>query len=887
MSRRPAATRQTAWRRCCQLVGAIALAAMLTSVRAESPPAAAVVASRCLDCHDAETREGGLSLAGLEPAVTSASAAVWTRVLRELQSQRMPPPDGESLSQEQRAAAVLDLEERLAAHARASGQRHPTVLRRLNRVEYRNTIRDLLQLDAPGFDPAEGFPEDVRTHGFPTNGESLVTSGFLLRKYVEAAEAAIARAVHFGPPPAVETWDLRPPFHYAPGIFYLFDEARWYDKVVRQQQPWQTLLERPGDSPLNGYVPLDELREGVPQPGRYRFRIQAEAKFRTADMSLPSRLALGPKDAWEDGRPLRLALLSGSLRGIDLSKRENEGTARFIATHQQQAERELGHWDLPDDEPVWLECEAWLDAGEFPRFVFPNGVNPGNYRLNHYFRENRFALLDKDALAHYEENVERGGSMTIPMWVETPRIRIMQVVIEGPQQPAWPPASHRAIFGAEPYTSDRADEVIHGFASRAWRRPVDRKEIEPLVGVVRAAEAAGEPAEEAIKRGLEAVLCSPAFLYREEAGPELDQHEIAARLSYFLAVTAPDDRLRRLADEGRLTDPAVRRAEAERLLAADTCGRFISAFMDGWLALWKLGSMAPDRGRFRAYYDDALEPAMRRETRLVFQRLLATNGPITRLLDADTTFVNAGLARLYGIPTEQFEAAIGRPVAGLAASDLTPDAVGLAPSRSLERTGFAEVTLPDRRRGGLLGQASILTLTANGVDTSPVIRGAWVLENILGTPAPPPPPSVPVIEPDIRGATTIRDRLEKHRSAATCATCHALIDPPGFALESFDAIGRWRDSYRDGDQPLPVDPSGELFGEPFADVAAFKQLLVEQPEQFARCLVEKLLVMALGRELEITDAPAVRAILTRAAPQGYRLRDLIVFCCESELLAWK
>jgi hypothetical protein len=258
-----------------------------------------------------------------------------------------------------------------------------------------------------------------------------------------------------------------------------------------------------------------------------------------------------------------------------------------------------------------------------------------------------------------------------------------------------------------------------------------------------------------------------------------------------------------------------------------------------------------------------------------------------KLLDADETIVNAGLARLYGIPADAFEAALGKPVEGLSAADLTPDAAGTAPSRSRQQTGFAVVSLPDHRRGGLLGQASILTLTANGVDTSPVIRGAWVLENILGTPPPPPPPDVPVIEPDIRGATTIRERLEKHRAVAACATCHALIDPPGFALESFDAIGRWRDAYSDTEKKPPVDPSGTLSGAEFKNVVELKRLLVERPERFARCLVEKLLVMALGRELDVADRPAIRHILAQAAPDGYRLRDIIVLCCESEIFTWK
>jgi hypothetical protein len=211
-----------------------------------------------------------------------------------------------------------------------------------------------------------------------------------------------------------------------------------------------------------------------------------------------------------------------------------------------------------------------------------------------------------------------------------------------------------------------------------------------------------------------------------------------------------------------------------------------------------------------------------------------------------------------------------------------PDSEGHAPS-----LGFARVKLTDPRRGGLLGQASVLTLTANGVDTSPVIRGVWILENILGAPPAPPPPDVPTIEPDIRGAKTIRDQLEKHRENATCRSCHRQIDPPGFALESFDAIGRWRGHYQKGSAVVPVDASGQFGATKFADVSGFKKALLERREQFARCLVEKLLIHALGRELEVTDRPYIRQIVETAATDGYRLRDLVLLCAESEIFRRK
>jgi hypothetical protein len=292
--------------------------------------------------------------------------------------------------------------------------------------------------------------------------------------------------------------------------------------------------------------------------------------------------------------------------------------------------------------------------------------------------------------------------------------------------------------------------------------------------------------------------------------------------------------------------------------------------------------MAPDVHRFAVYYDDRLEPAMRMETRLFFRQLLNTNGSLSRLLDSGDTFMNKELAQLYGLNPKLVAEAQGKAVEGLRKEDLVPDAAGHAPSLA-----FAQVKLPDARRGGLLGQASVLTLTANGVDTSPIIRGVWLLENILGATPSPPPPNVPTIEPDIRGAKTIRDQLMKHQENGSCKTCHRQIDPPGFALENFDAIGRWRGHYVADKVALPVDASGQFGATKFKDVSGFKSELLNRREQFARCMVEKLLIHALGRELEVTDRPELRRMVETAAKDDYRLRDLVLNCVASELFRRK
>jgi hypothetical protein len=832
------------------------------------------IAAHCLACHDDATREAGVSIEALGDAVTADTAAGWLRVLEQIERGTMPPPEEEQPGGAERRAAALPLEHALIAHARGIAADTTTVLRRLNRTEYRRTVEDLLHLDLLGIDPTRDFPDDSRIHGFASDGERLVTSGFLLRQYLEAADDIVARAIHFEPRPEERTHSLEPPFDKTSlGINY--GEREHYATQLRQPQPYQSLFYREGS------MPLEALREGVPEAGWYAIRIRAEAKFRDGDID-HAKMFLGTS-LTDPSQPLRLEMHTGSLADVDPA---NQDAVREALLSHRSVDRHLATWDVPDDVPTWLECRVWLERGQFPKFSFPNGPTGTNYRLDMYVTENKYTLLDTAQLAAYE-TANYGSDWFHLLFFETPRIRIHEVEVRGPINEQWPPPSHRAIFGERPYESAAAGDVLRAFAERAWRRPVTLEEVAPIEGLVRAAEAAAEArgeaaplaAQSAIAQGVKAVLCAPEFIFREERGDRLDGYEIASRLSYFLWSSLPDPPLLARAAAGDLDSPQARRQEAERLLADRRSDTFVDEFLDGWLRLRTLGTMAPV---FPVYFDDRLEPAMRTETRLFFKRLLHVNGPISDFLDADYTFVNRALAKHYGLDWQTAGQRLGEPVEGLRPDDLQPDGSTAAAS-----TGFVQVSLPDRRRGGLLGQAAVLTLTANGVDTSPVIRGSWVLENILGAPPSPPPPNVPVVEPDIRGAKTVRDRLQKHRDSPACMSCHRQIDPPGFALESFDAIGRWRGHYMANNKALAVDSSGEFRGVTFKDIGEFKAALLGQKEQFARCLVEKLLLHALGRELTVADRPAIREIVDRAAADGYRLRDLVLLCCESELLARK
>lgn len=864
-------------RRSMRTCAVFALCIASFSSRAEPAGLQALITQSCLDCHDDSTKKGKLSLESLTPAVNEANAATWLRCLEQIERGFMPPADKPQPTTEAREAAILDLEGRLVQHhLQKPRQDEQAVLRRLNRDEYRNTIRDLLHLEL-GSDPTAAFPGDQRSHGFASNGGTLVTSSFLLRQYLEAAEDIVERAVQFGLKPESQRWDMRPPFDRTSGAEQ--QQTIGYFKKTKQVQPYQDICQRigAGGAPFSNYHPLDDLSAGgVTVSGWYRLRIHAEGKFRHA---LVEKEFKRWSSLWDASEPIRLSLFTATLQGIDSANKE---ARTFAATHEQAGQRHIATWDLPDDKRVWLECRVWLDKGQFPRLGFPNGPTNSNYRMNEYFNEHAKATLNAAGLAEFEERKKLYGGWIGFHFGESPRVRLHAIEVDGPLNETWPPASHRVIFGDQPYESKAASDVLQHFATMAWRRPAQDGEVKPLVDLVRAAEAKGMNAQAAIREGLKAILCSPGFIYREEKDETLNDYEIASRLSYFLWASMPDEQLLKRAAAGELHDAATLRTEAQRLLADPRSDAFVEQFLDGWLRLSKLGSMAPDPHRFAIYYDDNLEPAMRQETRLYFRHLLDTNGPVARFLDSDYTFANKELAALYKIKPDAFAAQSSTENTGLAPRFFKTDGSGDSPS-----TRFVRLTLKDRTRGGLLGQASLLTLTANGVDTSPVIRGAWLLENILGTPPPPPPPGVPALEPDIRGAKTIRDQLQKHRENASCRSCHAHIDPPGFALESFSAIGGWRGHYQIGTQYIPIDTTGNFGGQAFKDIIEFKAALLKREPAFARCLVEKFLTHALGRELKVTDRPHIRHILQTAAKDGCRLRDLVLLCLESEIFRRK
>lgn len=426
------------------------------------------------------------------------------------------------------------------------------------------------------------------------------------------------------------------------------------------------------------------------------------------------------------------------------------------------------------------------------------------------------------------------------------------------------------------------ENVVRRFATRAFRRPVTDDQLEPYLALGLAALQEGRPFAQALRASYRAILCSPRFLTFVEEPGRLDEHAIASRLSYSLWVSMPDAQLTKLADAGKLDEPKVLAAQIERMLEDPKFERFIRSFTDQWLKLKEIDFTSPDTRRYRNF-DPTLQESMVQETRSFIRHLIQTDAGITNLVDSEFTFVNGRLARHYElIDDNDRDRDDDKDEADAQTADASP--LPITPGN-----GTQKVAVPDDLpRGGLLTQGAILKVTADGSITSPVVRGVFVNERILGQHIPPPPPNLPAIEPDIRGAVSIRDQLEKHRADESCASCHKLIDPPGFALESFDPIGGWRTRYGRDDDSAHVDPAGITpDGKEFDDLAGWKAIYNERGDQLATNFVRQFLTYATGATIRLSDQRVVEKIVDEAKESDYGVQSLMSAALTSQVFLQK
>lgn len=783
-----------------------------------------VLAAYCVRCHGAEQQKGDRRFDQLNGDIPNDNALVELQdVLDQLNLSEMPPASAKQPTDDERRQVINWLTARIERyHQMRKSHQSQTVLRRLNAREYRHTVSDLLQLPMTMFDPTSTFPQDQTVGHLDNVGSRLVTSGYLLSRYLQAAEEVIDKALLPLEQPPVQTWVFRDGFRQQPEI----------DQVHRKTNKFahMTLYDVIGaDKHEGAYGPILAFKEGVPEDGLYELRVKAEAVNRVHPYD-PEFLGMDPKE------PLRLGVVAGNYRVGQLHK-------------PQPIEPLLAETDLADEER-WYTMRVWLDAGYTPRFTFQNGLMDARNLWGRLLKKypEQFPKPERGGIVENRYNAIAYGKL--------PQIRIHEIEIRGPLWKNWPRPSQRALLGddcaemlrSKTMSDTRVRELLKRFLSRAYRRPAQEEDVKRILRVVEQREQAGNDRLTALADGFKAALCSPHFLYLEPpaqsaaAETRLTAHALANRLSYFLWASMPDEELFQLAANQRLLREDVLEAQVVRMLQDPKSDAFVQGFLDGWLTLRDLGASPPDRKQFVDFYRYDLGSAMRQETFLFTKHLIAENLDVVNFLDAEFTFANKGLARLYGV---------------------TPP----------DESGFQRIAFSDHRRGGLLGHASVLTVTANGIDTSPVVRGVWILENLLGTPPSPPPPDVEPIDPDVRGATTIRDQLRRHRTVASCNDCHRKIDPLGFALENFDPIGKWRSAYHGR---AKVDASGEMpNGQAFADVQGLKRILVQKKDRFTRALVGKLLAYALGRQLTPADRPHIDQILEEAAKNGDGMRDIL------------
>ncbi len=834
--------------------------ALVSTAAAAVPP---LLEKHCVECHDAETKKGDFDLTALKPELTNPQVyAQWVKVYDQIASGEMPP--AKKPRPETAAAAgylnELRLKLRVAEESRIQWEGR-TVKRRLNRFEYENTLRDLLR--APWLDVRESLPEDTEAHRFNKSGEALDVSHVQLARYISTADEAFRQVLVASAeklPVSTKRYYARDQGSYTgPMKFSVFNQAperATFPTLGYEAQPEV----RAGKAPTSfgKSDPAKRELEGVGVVASAYEPIEPKFSAFKAPVSGRYKIKLCGHSVWVGpGEPKKWFI--PNLDQVSKGRRPEPVTV--YALTPPRVMRRIANIDLNPDVTV-ANLDVQLMAGE--------SIQVDAVR---FFRSRPGASRWQNPLA------EKDGQPGMVMrWIE----------VEGPLVDSWPTASYQQLFDDLPAQKSAssplkvevtprdaakdAERLLRRFVQQAYRRPVSPQEEVRFLPLVQNALKTGSSFAEAMVTGYTAVLTSPNFLYLQDKPGRLDDYALAERLAYFLWNSPPDTELLALAKSGQLHEPTTLRQQTDRLLDDPRAQRFVAAFLDYWLELRKVGVTNPDENLYPDYYlDDHLVESAGDETRLFFTELLKHDLPARNVAASDFVFVNERLAKLYDLP----------PVIG---------------------AQFRKVTLPAGSvRGGLLTQASVLKVTANGTTTSPVVRGAWMMERILGRKPPKPPASVPAVEPDIRGATTIRQQLESHRKLESCSACHTKIDPPGFALESFDIVGGFRKSYRaiDGKEreigfgkngqkfafhyALPVESQGQLGKRNFADIREFKALLVQDERQLARNLIGQLTVFATGAPVGFADRPKVEKLLDDAQSSTYGVRTLVRGLVTSDL----
>ena len=797
----------------CPVIG---WAMLLPSQHAQTAPSfektiLPFMADNCVYCHNAKKQSGGLNLELFKTADSlTTSRDNWDHILQKMQTGEMPPKGAPKPDPAEVKTVVAYLESEFTRLDKlVKPDPGRVTARRLNRAEYNNTVRDLLGVDTK---PADDFPQDDSGYGFDNIGDVLSLSPVLMEKYLTAAEKVARRAV-FGVSP------MKP-------------------SVVERRGQGRKI--EPDFTPLTDY---DVTGLSLPNALHitHRFPVEGEYTFRLFLNGARPPGSDGLKFAvWIDGKQ------------VEVRELDPEGGASF-----DEGKQVFDSFTL-DLRAKVTAGDHWIAASILNMYdglpIHLNGLNPSKKPppLAPQFKER------PDLSAEINERRRKTFEGRKQEKVPVNMVRVGRVDIGGPYNQALgaSPDSKKKIFSCGhadgQHKTECATKIVTNLARRAYRRPVTTPEVQQLTNLVSFVQSKGDSFEEGICLSIQAILVSPHFLFRLEQdkpaaisdiGIRINQHELASRLSYFLWSSMPDDELLRAADQGTLRKPAVLQAQVLRMLKDEKARALVENFGGQWLELRKLESSKPDREKFPEY-DEYLRMSMQRETEMFIESIVREDRSILDFIDGKYSFLNERMAKLYNIP-------------------------------NVKGPEFRKVALTsDTHRGGILTQASVLTVSSYTTRTSPVLRGKWILDNILNAPPPPPPPDVPNLdETKIGQSLTVRQQLEEHRKNPTCASCHARLDPLGFGLEKFDAIG----VYRAKDGKLPIDDSGELpDGRKFNGPEALRTILRADRDAFAQCLTEKLLTYGLGRGLERYDKPTVKKIALQVAANNYKFSSVVL-----------
>ena len=774
-----------------------------------SPPsiedARALLDQYCVDCHNDAELTADLSFERLANDAIENHPETFEKVVRKVRAGLMPPPDSPRPDEAALVAAARAIENQLDRAAAASTNPGRVPLHRMNRVEYANAIRDLLGMDV---DPTTLLPADDSSHGFDNIASELGVSPALLERYVSAA-AKISRVAVGSPEigPLAITYRVK---------------SDLTQTATLESQPVGTR----GGTVVRHVFPLD---------GDYVFNISLT---RAALGDVYGNTSDGEQlEITIDGERVKLYQLDSGRAGGSFGPAPGTGPA---AGQPQTPLKDSSAERVRMDPSMKLEFRLPVPAG--PHVVGVAFLQESYAAIEDLVRRPTATTRDLNTGVTF-------GYQTVP--------HVSRVEITGPYDVtgSGDAPSRRKIFVCQPSTAAEegpcAEQILSSLVRRAFRRPADAADVESLLPFYELGRAKGS-FDAGIEMALRRILADPEFVFRFERPPadvpsgsvyELNDVELASRLSFFLWSSIPDDELLDLASQGKLRDPAVLEQQTRRMLADPKARALATNFAGQWLFLRNVRNANPDGREFRNF-DDNLRQAFVRETEMLFESVIREDLPALTLFDADYTFVNERLARHYGIPN----------VYG-------PD--------------FRRVPVPNEDRRGVLGHGSVLLVTSYSNRTSPVIRGAWILENILGSPPPVPPPNVPAFEENTFGVapTTVRARLEQHRANPACASCHKIMDPIGLALENFDAVGRWRTT----DASSPIDATGQLVdGTKLDGPSSLREALLSRPEVVVGTMTQKLMMYAVGREITHADMPVVRAVMRQAEPDEYRFSSLVV-----------